>query len=67
MLISRGKLTGGSAATMRFVKKLEQPHLHIDLNKTPVFFASSKIYEWSIEYFIEDLNVAGPRGSKDPN
>jgi hypothetical protein len=67
VIISRGNLTGGSAATRRFENKLERPCLHIDLNKTPTFLAASEVHAWTIEYFIEDLNVTGPRASKDPD
>ena len=44
----------------------KSPCLHIDLNKTQTFLAASEVHAWAIEYFIETLNVAGPRTSKDP-
>ena len=66
VIISRGKLTGGSALTQKLAKKHIRPCLHIDLNKLPAFLASSHISTWVKENNIKILNVAGPRASKDP-
>jgi hypothetical protein len=66
VIISHGELTGGSKLTRELAEKHSRPCLHIDLNKTPAFFAASKINNWIIEQKIEILNVAGPRASKDP-
>lgn len=66
VIITHGKLTGGSALTKKLAKKHERPYLHIDLNKTPAFIAASEINNWVIKHGIEILNVAGSRASKDP-
>ena len=66
VIITHGKLTGGSALTKKFAKKHKRSYLHIDLNKTPAFLASSKIKTWTNKNNIEVLNVAGSRASKDP-
>jgi len=66
LIISHGKLTGGSALTRRLAKKHKKPWLHIDLSKISVFIASREIINWLYEYKIEVLNVAGSRASKDP-
>ena len=66
VIISRGKLTGGSKLTEKLAEKHKRPCLHIDLNKTPTFFAASIINAWIGLHKIEILNVAGPRASKDP-
>ena len=66
VIISHGKLTGGSKLTQGLANKHNRPCLHIDLNETPAFIASSKINTWIIEHNIEILNVAGSRASKDP-
>jgi len=66
VIITHGKLTGGSALTKKFAKKYKRSYLHIDLNKTPAFLVSSKINAWINENNIEVLNVAGSRASKDP-
>ena len=66
LIISHGKLTGGSALTRRLAKKHKKPWLHIDLSKISAFIASGEIINWLYGYKIEVLNVAGPRASKDP-
>ena len=66
VIITHGKLTGGSALTKKLAKKHKRPYLHINLNETPTFLASSKINALINENNIEVLNVAGSRASKDP-
>jgi hypothetical protein len=66
VIISHGKLTGGSAYTQRMAKKHNRPCLHLDLNKSDIFQISMLLLEWIDEYEIETLNVAGPRESKNP-
>lgn len=66
LIISYGKLTGGSDFTREMALLHHRPWLHIDLNKTGAFQAAGKIKSWITENEIEVLNVAGPRASKDP-
>ena len=66
LIISHGRLTGGSAYTVKMANKHSKPWLHIDLQKTKGFDASFVIYGWIHDNQIEYLNVAGPRASKDP-
>jgi len=66
LIISHGKLAGGSAQTQKMAKKHKRPWLHIDLNETDAFKAVGKIINWITGYGIETLNVAGPRATKDP-
>jgi hypothetical protein len=66
LIISHGKLKGGSALPRRLAKKYNRQFLHISLDETPAFIAASKINNWIIEYDIEILNVTGSRASKDP-
>jgi putative molybdenum carrier protein len=65
LIITHGKLTGGSKLTQKVARKHDRPFIHINLNKTLLFMASSKINSWIIENGIEVLNVAGSRASKD--
>ena len=65
LIISHGKLTGGSEYTRDMVLHHGRPWLHIDLNKTESFQAAKQIRFWLAEHEIEVLNVAGPRASKD--
>ncbi len=66
LIISYGRLTGGSDFTREMALLHHRPWLHIDLNKTGAFQAAGKIKSWITENEIEVLNVAGPRASKDP-
>ena len=67
VIISHGKLTGGSKLTDKLAEKHYRPCLHVDLNKTPAFTAASIINTWIDLHKIKTLNVAGPRDSKDPD
>jgi hypothetical protein len=66
LIISHGKLTGGSEYTRDMALGHGRPWLHIDLNKTESSQAARQINHWLAEHEIEVLNVAGPRASKDP-
>ena len=66
LIITHGKLTGGSKLTQKVAKKHDRPCIHINLNESLLFMAASKINTWIIENGIEVLNVAGSRASKDP-
>lgn len=66
LIVSRGKLNGGSKLTYEYAHKNYKPKLHIDLYKTPQFLAVSSVYNWIHNHNIRVLNVAGPRASKDP-
>jgi len=66
LIMSHGKLTGGSRRTKSLAVDHKRPWLHIDLSKTNHFMAAGKIINWITAHGIEVLNVAGPRASKDP-
>jgi len=66
LIVSHGKLNGGSAKTRQFAKKHNRPWMHVDLEKTNFFKAAMDIRSWVTENQIKVLNAAGPRGSKDP-
>ena len=61
-----GKPTGGSALTVKFVKKHKKPYLHIDLNKEKGEQTVEKICKWIKDENIHALNIAGSRESKSP-
>ena len=65
LIISHGKLAGGSAHTRKMAMKHGKPWFHADLNKLPTFQAAMIIEGWCSENNIEILNVAGPRHSED--
>ena len=63
LIISHGKLKGGSALPKKLAKEHNRPCFHIDLNETPAFIAASKINSWIIDHNIEILNVARLSGA----
>lgn len=65
LIISNGKLSGGSDYTREMLLRHGRPWFHIDLNKTTFLQAERYIRSWLAEHKIEVLNVAGPRESKD--
>ena len=66
VIISHGKLSGGSAYTQKMAKKHNRLCLHIDLNERDILPAVLEILNWLNANGIKVLNVAGPRASKDP-
>jgi hypothetical protein len=66
LIVSHGKLNGGSAMTRQLAKKHNQPWMHVDLEKSNFFKATMEVRSWVEQNQIEVLNAAGPRGSKDP-
>ncbi|MFX0066847.1 MAG: putative molybdenum carrier protein [Candidatus Hermodarchaeota archaeon] len=65
LILSHGKLAGGSKYTKECADKHNRPCLHINLNTLPVNEASLVIVDWIFKNKIEVLNVAGSRASKD--
>ena len=66
VIISHGRLTGGSANTAGMARKHGRPWLHLDMEKTTVDAAAQRLREWIAGNSSSILNVAGPRQSKDP-
>ena len=66
LIVSHGKLKGGSQYAMDMAIMHSRPWLHINLNETSVLEAAQQVIEWTLSNRIETLNVAGPRESKDP-
>ncbi len=58
-------LTGGSALTVDIAKKWKRPCLHLSRAKSTN--PADEIGRFVDEYFVEALNVAGPRASGEPN
>ena len=70
LIIAYGPLKkrGGTALTYRLaVDKHYKPCKYIDLNQTTIGLAARVVANWIKEHSIEVLNVAGPRGSREPN
>jgi hypothetical protein len=66
VIITHGKLNGGSKRTAEFAKKRNRSCLRVDLNKALGHLATTAIRIWIAENQIQVLNVAGSRASKDP-
>jgi hypothetical protein len=66
LIVSHGKLTGGSEFVRKMAMHHERPWLHIDLSRMIAFKAARKLRLWIRSHKIEVLNIAGPRASKDP-
>ncbi len=66
VILSRGRLSGGSAYTREMALRHDRPWIHIDLNQSSEFNAATVLSKWVQNNRIEVLNVAGPRASNDP-
>jgi hypothetical protein len=66
LILSHGKLHGGSLVTWQAARNARKPCLHIDLDRTSDDSAVDKILLWIRNGGFDELNVAGARASKDP-
>jgi len=66
LIVSHGRLTGGSALTQFLAEKHNKPFIHVDFNRMSLEEAGEAVRVWLKKNQIETLNVAGPRASKDP-
>ena len=61
LIISRGKLTEGSALTKELALRHDRPFIHIDLRMISVFEAARHIIDWIHENRINRPGLAGNR------
>jgi hypothetical protein len=66
LIVSHGHLTGGSALTQFIAEEYKIPCLHIDLKLLPMQEAALTVNKWIKQHKLNVVNVAGPRGNKDP-
>lgn len=66
LILSHGRLRGGSRLTRDLARAEGKPVLHIDLERFDAEAAASKLRDWLQEVQPAVLNVAGPRASSDP-
>ena len=66
LIVSHGKIKGGTALTRKLAKKHRKPWIFIDLNKTSPLEANNQLQDWVKLNDIQEMNVAGARASKDP-
>jgi hypothetical protein len=65
LIISHGKITGGSSLTRNLAKQHEKPWIHLDMNDLSTKEATKQLSRWIKGHEIQSLNVAGPRATKD--
>jgi hypothetical protein len=65
VILTHGKLTGGSLLTRQKAIQHEKPVLHLDMDKLGVDDAVDLVKDFVDENAIEVLNVAGSRASGD--
>ncbi len=63
LILTRGRLTGGTALTLQLARSIGRPHLVVDLDAAPHVDAARR---WLIDTGVATLNVAGPRESGLP-
>ena len=66
LIVSRGRLSGGSLLALQEADRLCRPVLHLDLILLEPGRAVSALREWLHTVDPRTLNVAGPRASEDP-
>lgn len=66
LILSHGPLSGGSALTRSLAESKNKPLLHLDLAAMDRKEASRVLEDWLKRLQPATLNVAGPRGSRDP-
>jgi hypothetical protein len=66
LILSHGKLTGGSRKTRQLAEKLNKPFLHLDFDEMNLDEAVFKAKRWLESVNCQELNIAGARASKDP-
>lgn len=67
LIISHGKITGGSSLTRKLAKQHEKPWIHLNMNDLSIKEAAEQLSRWIKGHDIQTLNVAGSRQSKDPD
>lgn len=66
LIVSHGRLIGGSALTKELAQRHGRACIHIDFNADDFIDAVNTVQSWVTRNGIETLNVAGPRASEDP-
>ncbi len=63
LILTRGAIEGGTAATAQYAGRHEKPLLIVDLLSQP---SVETARQWLSENHVRSLNIAGPRASKQP-
>lgn len=65
LIISRGKLSGGSKLTERYALSKNKPCLHVDIDGNDMNQVLKKVEGWLHTHNPAVVNIAGPRASSD--
>ena len=65
LILSHGRLSGGSALTVELAESFAKPLLHLDLQTMDFSTACRHLQDWLRETAPAVLNIAGPRASED--
>jgi hypothetical protein len=63
LILTRGRISGGTELTLRLAERHRRPRLVVDLDSSP---DPAEVRRWLEEHRVETLNVAGPRESQNP-
>ena len=66
LIVSFGRLTGGSALTEALAIRHDRPCLHLDMEHIAPDRAIAALEQWLDKFAISTLNVAGARASGEP-
>lgn len=66
VILHFGELSGGTALTQDFARRIGRPLLVIDGSRSAPETSLARLNAFLLEHRIETLNVAGPRGSQAP-
>lgn len=67
VIISYGRLIGGSGLTRKYAIEHGRPWLHLDMAHLSEEDAATTLKAWLGEHDVRVLNVAGPRASDNPH
>jgi hypothetical protein len=65
LIVSHGRLIGGSRLTKRFAEKHRKPFLHVDFSESSIAESARRARKWLASIKCKRLNIAGPRLSTD--
>ena len=65
LILSQGKLSGGSKLTKEFAEKYHKPFLHVDFSSSAIERAAQETQKWLDSIDCKTLNIAGSRASED--
>lgn len=65
LIVSHGKLSGGSRLTKKLAAKHRKPFRHVDFTESTIEELAEETRRWLVSINCRRLNIAGPRASTD--